>query len=382
MISKAWDLSKIEDRLQFKAIQMGRPLTCVFELSYRCNFNCRMCYVRMTDGEAAPHGRLRTLDEWLDMARQLRDAGVLYLTLSGGECTIFPGFERLYEAVTKMGFRVNIMTNAGAFTDAVRDVLRRYPPCNAAITLYGGSNETYAAVTGDPHGYDRVLQNIAFLRSIGVRLKLNFTVIRDNVLDYPKISALSRELGLPFTLITDISGHHYEPGASDALSCRLSPAERVMVSACDPADVKKAMADAADLGRELERYKRPAPIDHPDPDRISPCIGSSTGCAIRWNGDMQMCISMGACDPVKPFEIGFEAAWAQLKARRQDRLPLPAICQACDMLSECARNCPGRRFEGTRSPHEPDMYTCQTTWLTHLVNERTGARAVAEPTEC
>ena len=33
-----------------------------------------MCYVRMTDAQAAPYGRLRTVDEWLDMARQMRDS--------------------------------------------------------------------------------------------------------------------------------------------------------------------------------------------------------------------------------------------------------------------------------------------------------------------
>ena len=84
MIQKQWDLNKVTDRIQLQAIRQRRPLSCTMELTYRCNFHCRMCYVRMTDTQAAPYGRLRTVDEWLDMARQMRDAGVLYLTLAGG----------------------------------------------------------------------------------------------------------------------------------------------------------------------------------------------------------------------------------------------------------------------------------------------------------
>ena len=87
MIQKIWDETKIEDRIQLAAIRQRRPLSCTMELTYRCNFHCKMCYVRMSDAQAAPYGRMRTVEEWLDMAHQLLDAGVLYLTLTGGECT-------------------------------------------------------------------------------------------------------------------------------------------------------------------------------------------------------------------------------------------------------------------------------------------------------
>ena len=138
MIRKVWDESKISDRIQLRAIQQRRPLSCTLELTFRCNFRCRMCYVRMTDAQAKPYGRLRTVEEWLDMARQLRDTGVLYLNLSGGECNRYPGFVQLYEQLAQMGFRLSIMSNAAAYNDSIRDIFKKYPPYGAAITLYGG----------------------------------------------------------------------------------------------------------------------------------------------------------------------------------------------------------------------------------------------------
>ncbi len=372
MNEKVWDLDRIKDRIQLNAIRRRRPLSCTMELTYRCNFHCKMCYIRMSDAQAKPYGRLRTVDEWLDMARQMQEAGVLYLILTGGECTQYPGFVRLYEELCKMGFLVSIMSNAGAYTEAVREVFRRYPPRAAGITLYGGSSETYEAVTGDPGGLDRAVENIRFLQSIRVPVGINFTMIRQNALDYPKVGRLCQELGLTYTLITDVTGHDRDPSFSDALQCRLSPAERAAI-ACHPAEeVALALENARELEKELAHFRMPAaPLEAPEPQMDS-CIGSHTGCAIYWNGEMGTCISMGGYHNLNPFDIGFEAAWSQLKAEQDKTFRRPAVCQACSMAADCLHNCTGRRFEGTGSPHEPDPYTCQYVYLLRLYRARHG----------
>ena len=381
MIQKQWDLNKVTDRIQLQAIRQRRPLSCTMELTYRCNFHCRMCYVRMTDAQAAPYGRLRTVDEWLDMARQMRDAGVLYLTLTGGECTQYPGFEELYGQLSQLGFRIGIMSNAGAYTDSVRDVFRRYPPVSVGITLYGGSKETYAAITGDPEGLDRAVENIRFFQSIRVPVGLNFTVIRQNVLDYPLVGRLCRDLGCSWTLITDISGHRHDVSMSDALQCRLSPAQRACVACHPPEEAALAMENAKELEKALAGFQMPqAPAEAPPPEPDA-CIGSCSGCAIYWNGEMNTCISMNGHGNAHPFETGFEAAWAQLKAQQDETFRRPAACQACGMQEDCLHNCAGRRFEGTGSPHGPDPYTCQYTYLLRLYKaRRNGADVPPSPT--
>ena len=382
MIQKVWDPDRIEDKIRQRAIQLRRPLSCVFELTYRCNFHCRMCYVRLNDEQAKPFGRLRTTQEWLDMAGQIFDAGVLYLTLTGGECTLYPGFETLYEQVAKMGFRISVMSNAGAYTDTVRELFRKYPPHTAAITLYGGSNETYAAVTGDPEGFEKVVGNIRFLQSAGVRVALNYTMIRQNVLDYPKVAGLCADLGVPFTLITDLTGHQRGAAFSEALECRLSPAERVCVGAHPPGEVATAMENARKLEEELKHFQMPEAPGEPLPPQQDSCIGSMTGCAILWNGDMQSCISMNGYRPVKPFETGFEAAWAQLKAMQEETFRLPGACQACSMAQDCLLNCSARRYEGTGSPFQPDPYTCQYTFLRKHYKTKRDAADIPEVSPC
>ena len=71
------------DYLFSKASHMSIPLGATFELSPICNLNCKMCYVRMNKKQVDELGGLKTADEWLDMARQCKEAGSLYLLLTG-----------------------------------------------------------------------------------------------------------------------------------------------------------------------------------------------------------------------------------------------------------------------------------------------------------
>ena len=382
MIRKEWDLNSLRDRIQLEAIRKGRPLSCTLELTCRCNFHCRMCYVRMTDSQAASYGRMRTVEEWLDMAAQLREAGVLYLTLTGGECTLYPGFERLYAQLAQMGFYITVMSNAAAYTDPLRDLFRRYPPATVGVTLYGGCGRTYEEVTGDSAGLDKAVENIRFFQSIQVPVRLNFTMIRQNVRDYPRINRLCQELGISYTLITDITGHNRDVSFSDALSCRLSPAQRACVACHPPDEVETALNNAVELEKELEHFQLPKAPETPLPPEKDTCIGALTGSTILWNGEMQTCISMNGYHPVKPFETGFEAAWAQLKAEENETFRLPAACRVCGLRSDCLHNCSARRFEGTGSPHEPDPYTCQYTYLLNLYKSGREVESIPDAPPC
>ena len=60
------------------------PLSGTFELSPVCNLACKMCYVRKTPAEVAASPRPPVgLIQWLSIAEQARDAGMLYLPVAG-----------------------------------------------------------------------------------------------------------------------------------------------------------------------------------------------------------------------------------------------------------------------------------------------------------
>lgn len=371
------DPTKPSQRLLAQAVRRQQPLSGFFELTYRCNFACPMCYIRMTDEQAAPFGRLRTIDEWLNIAEQMRDAGVLFLTLTGGECTRYPGFSSLYVRLSKMGFRLSIMTNAARYPEDVKCAFSAYPPSEASVTLYGGSDATYALVTGDPNGFTEAKKGVAFLRSLGTIVNLSYTVIRQNALDYIKARGYARSLGLSCGLTLDLIPHMYDASYSTLDGALLTPAERACFCTRESDDIAGALADAPALEEQLADFQIPTPDNDVDLP-VRACAGSQTGCAIRWNGAMNYCLSYRSI-AVKPFEVGFVAAWRQLREQHAEAFRLNPVCAACALLDECALSCPGRFWEGTRDPRTLDRQLCEYVYLLHARRTAVGKSGAGNP---
>ena len=115
-----------------KASGMLVPLSGTFELSPVCNFSCRMCYVRKTAAEVKASARPQmTMAQWLRIAQEVREQGMLYLLLTGGEPFLWPDFWPLYEQLCRMGFLISINTNGSLIDEAAIERLKKNPPVAA-----------------------------------------------------------------------------------------------------------------------------------------------------------------------------------------------------------------------------------------------------------
>lgn len=143
---------QIKQVLSARAALQTVPISGAFELTPRCNFRCKMCYIRMTPQQMTAIGRERTALEWLEMGRQARDAGLLFLLLTGGEPFLRPDFEEIYTGLTKMGLSISINTNGSLLDDGLRALFRRLPPAMVNVTVYGASAAGYETLCGDGAG--------------------------------------------------------------------------------------------------------------------------------------------------------------------------------------------------------------------------------------
>ena len=85
---------KVAKYLHMKGSQLGLPIGGTFELTPRCNFNCKMCYVHLTQEEQERRGRELTTEEWLRIGKDAKDAGMVFLLLTGGEPTTIDRFDK------------------------------------------------------------------------------------------------------------------------------------------------------------------------------------------------------------------------------------------------------------------------------------------------
>ena len=152
---------RISSVLHLRAGMRGVPLAGNFELTARCNFNCRMCYVHQNQD---PEKEL-TAQQWIELGRHARDRGMLFLLITGGEPMLRPDFPLIYKSLREMGLMVSINTNASLLTDEILELFRNFPPTRLNISLYGGNHETYRNLCGTA-AYDIVTRNILRLTDL------------------------------------------------------------------------------------------------------------------------------------------------------------------------------------------------------------------------
>src|SRR5437667_8907466 len=130
-----------------KALRLGVPISVQLDVTYRCNERCVHCYLDHDD-----HGEM-TLAEMRDVLDQMAEAGVFFLTISGGEVLMrMDFFDILAHARARM-FSVKVKTNAFMIREAEADRLARAGLASVQVSIYshrsGDSRRDHEAAAAD-----------------------------------------------------------------------------------------------------------------------------------------------------------------------------------------------------------------------------------------
>ncbi len=180
--------------LNDKALHLGVPLSAHLDITYRCNERCEHCYLDHDD-----HGEMTTA-EIKDVLRQFADAGVFFLTLSGGEPLMRRDCFDIIEYARSLAFNVKLKTNAVLIREKEAQRLRALSVEQVQISVYSHRPEVHDAITKIPGSLNRTLAAIRFLRSQGLRVTMANVLMRGNRSDTEGVHALARELGARYTL--------------------------------------------------------------------------------------------------------------------------------------------------------------------------------------
>lgn len=157
-----------------------RPRSFDLELTARCNYDCRHCYINLPAGDRAARERELTLEEICAIADQAAALGTVWCLLTGGEPLLRPDFPDIYLALKRKGFLLAVFTNASLVTVEHVRLFRAYPPRDVEVTVYGATEETYERVTRRPGSYAAFRRGLALLREGGVKVRLKAMALRSN----------------------------------------------------------------------------------------------------------------------------------------------------------------------------------------------------------
>ena len=342
--------------LHSKGRRLGLPITGNFELTARCNFNCPMCYVHMTEAQLKDSGREElTAAQWLELAGAAKDRGMVFAMLTGGEPLVRKDFFEIYDGMREMGLLVSVNSNGSMLQGKILERFLEAPPVRFNLSLYGGSNETYRNMCGIP-AYDRVKESIRTLRQAGVDVSLNLSITPYNKDDLAQIYADA----VAMDVNVRASSYMYPPvrlpdgqfGCSNRLSCEESAKYSVEWDQLRFTEEEFALR-AENMARKIQMEGDGCPMEEGEGVR---CRAGSSSFWMTWDGKMTPC-GMLTTPVVKPLEIGFDAAWEQIR-RETAEIRTPRKCTGCDYKDICGA-CAAVCFTETGRFDGVPEYVCQ-----------------------
>lgn len=349
---------RIVEFLHKKAERTGTPISGTFELSPLCNMDCRMCYIKMTKEKQESISKLRTKEEWLELARQARDEGLLFLLLTGGEPFLVEDFKDLYIELHKMGFCISINTNGTMIDENIIAWLKKYPPMRMNITLYGASDETYSKLCRNPKGFTQVTRALSLLKENNIQVKLNCSVTPYNKDDLKAMMDFADENDL----VIQATSYMFPPLRKD----------ETLVGQNDRFTAEEAALYGAYIGAysngyenfksyvesgELAIYDADDECGVVEGDHMR-CRAGITSFWMTWEGKLLPC-GMIPEEGLDPWEVGFKKAWEHAR-NIVSEIKLPVKCAACAKKNQC-KACAAMVYTETGTFDQVPQYRCDMT---------------------
>jgi MoaA/NifB/PqqE/SkfB family radical SAM enzyme len=182
-----------------------KPLVAELFLTDNCNLKCISCACWRT----VTRQELST-DEWKDVIAQLADVGVLKVNFTGGEPLLRSDAPEIMRYARDRGIHtMHLNTNAVLLDERRRTAVLDAGVRSFNISVDGPNAAVHEEIRGVRGSFDKTVGNLRLLlaeqKRLGLKVRMNFTVMRSNVRELPDIARLAQHLKvrLYLNLVTD-----------------------------------------------------------------------------------------------------------------------------------------------------------------------------------
>ena len=178
-------------RIHRAAKNKNFPLRVMFELTYRCNFNCKHCYIPKSYRN---RGELTTQEVFL-VLDELKDIGCFYLGFTGGEPFVRKDIMEILRYAGRKGFEVIVYTNGSLLNEKIIKELATLRLNKVDITIPAMSKAAFESISGVSGSRDKVFNAIKGLHKRKVSLGFKSCVLKENESEIKDIQDFAASLG-------------------------------------------------------------------------------------------------------------------------------------------------------------------------------------------
>ena len=167
------------------------PLKGMLDLTYRCNNDCRHCWLRIP-AESPERKNELDLEKIREIVDEARKMGCREWNISGGEPMLRPDFMEIFDYVTTKSALYSINTNGTLITPRIARLLKRKG--TKMIALYGADAKIHDHITRNPGSFDAAMRGFAYLKEAGAGFIVQLIPMRDNYHQFDEMVRLAQSL--------------------------------------------------------------------------------------------------------------------------------------------------------------------------------------------
>jgi MoaA/NifB/PqqE/SkfB family radical SAM enzyme len=284
------------------------PLEGSLDLTYRCNNNCRHCWLRVAP-DAAEHQKELSTEEIKSIVDQARRMGCKSWHISGGEPMLRNDFAEIFDCITSRSASYSINTNGTLITPEIARLLRRKG--SKMVALYGATAQVHDHVTRTPGSFQATMRGFELLKEAGAGFTVQLIPMKDNYHQFPQMVELAKSLSPHWRVGAAwlyLSACGSEQKNAEIASQRLPP--------CEVIDL-----DRPDVSFEEQQTDNPCQAAPSDDRLFARCIENRRSFHIDAYGRVAFCCFIK--DPALRYDLrkgSIQEAWDRFIPSLADRV--------------------------------------------------------------
>lgn len=312
------------------------PLSGSIDITYRCNNNCRHCWINIPAGSPEEQKEL-TLDEIMEIVDEARKMGCSKWFMSGGEPMLRPDFGEIFDYITYRSAHYSLNTNGTLITPEIARLLKRKGA--KMVVLYGATGDVHDHITRNPGSFEAAMQGLAYLRESGAGFIVQIIPMKDNYHQFRDMVSLAQSLSPQWRIGASwlyLSAYGDPVKNNEIIRQRLEPRDVIEIETPDPSYDEWAEEKEDDDHRYSHLNKDDCLLDF--------CIQTRRDFHIDPYGQMTFCSFIK--DPNLRYDLkkgSFTVCWEDFIPSLSDRVKggreFLEDCGSCELRKDC-RWCP------------------------------------------
>lgn len=247
-------------------------LSFQIELTSKCNERCIHCYIPHED-------KLYNIDDnlYFQTIKQLKDIGIISISLSGGEPMLHPNFLEFLKYAQDSDFYVKVFTNLTLLNEEIIKLMQNNRT-SVYVSLYSMNEVNHDAITQMKGSFNKTKSNILKLIENNIPVYINCPIMDYNKNDYNEVYKWAKDLNLEVRVDYDIMARC--DLTTDNLEHRLKTKEmeNIIINILDNNKENQKQTASKELNKDKEYTS--------DRDLCGACI---TCCCIDAKGNVYPC---------------------------------------------------------------------------------------------